>query len=208
MNENRNSEEQEKLDMPKWLTKIMTIVGGITLLMGISFIIMHIAKDKFPEPETLKVEFLLGFGALILLISYLPWSRIKFGGFEVESLIQEQSEDYSLEIEKLNLKLEEYEKIISDLKEGKETILTEFNPDKSNEKKNLNKTILYDFLSKWSTYGFTVSRVHKWGGDRKTFGRLKEMENSEIRLLADELVRDGKVKKRISSNNNILYQKK
>lgn len=202
-----NNEEQEQTDMPKWLIKLLSVVGGLTLLCGILFILLHILVGGFPEPETLKVDFLIGFGVLILLLLYFPWSKIKFGEFEFEKLIQEEKEDYSLEIQKRELKIKELEKIVTDLKNGK-NVNVDFNSESSQSEKQVNKELLYKFLSEWSNYGFTISRIKNWGGQRKGFEKFKELDSSEIRLLADELVIEDKLKIRVSRNKNILYQKK
>lgn len=219
--------EQELQEIPSWLANTLAIISIIMIVIGLLTIILYsgshyLENFNAPKPDELQATTMIAVGSLILIILYLPWSKIKFGDFELERVVQEQTQDYSLYIEELQEQLEVLSRKqlkTSDTTKKTKSNLTEKDQlnfaekqaddtqiDKSKSSKKNIEDLLLKFLSKWSTYGFTISRIINWGGDRSGFEAFQDLNNMELRLTADKLVREGKVKTRLSSNGNILYQ--
>ena len=207
---NENPEEQERQEIPYWLRNTMTILGIVFILTGLTAIGLYFWDiKKFPSPSDLGTNFIMGLGILLLLVAHFPWSKIKFGDFEIERAIQEQAQDYSLEIEKLTQELIECKKSsnINRVNSDSEAFNFETFNHYIDNKENI-KNLLIKFLKEWKSYGFTVSRIKKWGGEQNAYELFKDMSNTELRMILDELLRDGKVKTRLSRGGNILYQYK
>ena len=148
---------------------------------------LHIVNmERFPAPAALNVDTLLVSGVGLILAFNLPWTRISFGGVEIEQQYQEEIEECVLELGKLSKELQEHEKD---------------NTDKTNRMKLVKK-----FLAKYSTWGFTISRILAWGPSQEGFKDLEKMNRTELRRVLAELVRDGTVRTRLSKRGNLLYQ--
>lgn len=209
---NSNSAEQELQEIPFWLANTLTIISIIIIVIGLLTIVLYSGSHFLenynpPEPEKLQATTMIAVGCLFLIILYLPWNKIKFGDFELERVMQEQTQDYLLYIEELQEHLEtlSQKQSKSDVSPKKEE-LDNIQIDNTKTRKDNIQDLLLKFLTKWSTYGFTISRIINWGGERSGFEAFQDLNNMELRLTADKLVREGKVKTRLSSNGNILYQ--
>lgn len=207
---------QELQEIPRKLSIALTGLGIIMISVGLLSIVFYLVQFNLdmntPNPRELQASTMIAFGTFLLIILHFPWSKMKFGDFELERAIQEQSQGYSMYIEKLKEELQKYKglaspqkptKIAGDHKYGKDPEVehVEILEDEDEVKK-----LLLKFLSEWSSYGFTISRIINWGGNHKKYKTFQKLSSMELRLLADKLVREGKVRTRISSNGNVLYQ--
>ena len=206
-------QDQVRQEIPNWLKIFFTILGGSLILLGGIIIIMYVVNcypDFKLEPSKVGTDFIIGMGVFIILVVHLPWSKFKFGGFEIEKAIQEQAQDYSIEIEKLEKELNEYKIILKEVNKGPDVSEKFKNIIESSEKSTLNreeeKEQLIRLLSKWPTYGFTASRIITLAKEMTGYDNLKVMRPSQIRIVADELIRVGKVRTRVSGKGNLLYQ--
>ncbi len=227
-----DNEEQELQEIPRWLNITLTLISIIIITAGLLSIMLYPISYYLNieplNPGDLQSTTLIAVGSLILIILYLPWNKIKFGDFELERAIQDQSQDYSLFIEILKEKIKKLEKerdsfiavkksrhpeyVDQDIVE-KKSEATEAVGEESKYERLINdktekdaKELLYKFLNEWNTYGFTVTRIINWGGNRAGYDAFQNYSPMEMRLIADQLVREGKVRTRLSSNGNILYQ--
>lgn len=203
--------EQERPDVPIWLKLTFTLLGSFLILLGAIVIISYILKFGHNLiPSEIGANFIICLGAFMILVVHFPWNKLKFGGFEIERAIQEQAQDYSLDIEMLKKELDECKEILKQAEEGQDISdkvkikiegLKKSISDREEEKK-----LLIKLLSDWPTYGFTASRIITIAGERSDYEKLKSMKPYQIRMVVNELIKEGKIRIRISKKGNILYQ--
>lgn len=197
-----NSDLQAKQEIDRWLRITFTIFGILLIILAIVFYIRFLQGDISTSSKDFEVNFLLGLGIVQVLIVNFPWSKISIGGIEIEKTITVQEQELVQEIDSLQEKINE---LVSSrgihFVDAETTEIAKFQDNKEK-----NSKLLFDFLSKWNTWGFTASRIKNWGGKQKGFEELAQLSNTDIRQLAIKLSGEDKVISRISNNGNILYQ--
>lgn len=222
----------ELMDMPRPIRMSIFSLGLLLVVVSILMIVLDPLKLSWLiSAEKVDPTSLMLIGILIFVMLYFPWQKLSFMGLEIEraeNIVDDVISDYSLKIEDLisdySFKIMEREDEISQLKMELEKYKGSLNRGDSPQKpdiktskewkytqssdttKNELKQKLIEFLSQWSSYGFTISRIRNWGGKRRGYDIFKNKSTSDLRRAADELVREKKARTRISSNGNLLYQ--
>lgn len=224
-------DESEVLDIPKWLKTLLMCISLTSVAISLIIYVAYFFDSSLPVPSDVEASYLLSLGIAIPLFLHVPWQRISFGGIEVERALQEQAQDYSEVISKLEgdvevllAKLHSEEDLVgsnkaavdnsdhtahfnpkqqvsSDLQHNK----NQFGYSRSELKRELSDE-LKKFLEEYGNWGFTPSRIKNWGGEKSQYNIFQEVSISEIRLVLDLLVESRHVKTRVSKNGNLLYQ--
>ena len=184
---------------------MLTVLGTLLVLAAVVFFgLFAYDKKNYPAPGDLDLSFLLALGIGVLLVLYVPWQRIRIAGFEMERAVQEQAEDFSREIARLRKENAEFRNKILDL-ELPQNEQRQKRPDIVSEGQEKEALIL-KFLKKSSSWGFTPLRIKNLGGNKSGYEELGDLSTNRLREILTNLVSDGKVRIRVSSNGNTLYQ--
>ena len=198
------TEERQGID--QWLRWGSTLLGGFLVLSVLASCAMHIAqKDKFPSPVDLEAGMFLSIGVILIIVFNLPWTKIRLGELEIERAIEEQATDYANEVDRLKKTIKDLEAALS--KAGEITPELQGRLDSvSDEAEQEDERLLLEFLEQSPSWGFTASRIRGKNRQPGGFQRLGHLSVPRIRTLAAKLLQEGKIRTRISKNNNVLYQ--
>ena len=201
-------ELEERQDVDSWLKWSCSGLGALLVIGVLVAVCMHfIDKDSYPKPIDIEAGLLLGTGVVLLLLFHLPWTKIRIGDIEIERAIEEQAIDHAQELGDLKKLLNQLEQNLSAEAVISPEIKTEIDKRKSLYVEESNDTeLLFQFLKQWPSWGFTASRIKKWGGDKADFKRFSELSVPHIRALAANLLKEGRIRTRVSKNGNILHQ--
>jgi hypothetical protein len=203
-------DNQERQDIDGWLRWACTTLGVFLIVAVLIVCCLHIVdKEKYPAPVDIEAGLLFGLGILLIAIFNFPWTKIRLGDIEIERAIEKETREHAEEIVGLRETILKYEAILDEIKEVPTEIRSKIDSSKNErEHENEDEELLLNFLNYWSSWGFTVSRICNWGGKRPGFGRFSKLNGSQVRSLAGNLVRKDRIRTRISSNGNVLYQSK
>ena len=195
------SDDQQQFELPKWASLLLTLIAvGFFGVIVLSVFLHLFDKDRFPSPESLSVEILAIISVLTILTIHFPWSKISFGGIEIQRVVQQQNKDHLAEIEKIKQKksddVVEYEI---------ETVITGGETGNSPPKQN-GRELVVKLLEQYPTWGFSLKRILNWGGKQAGYESIAQLDSTDLRMIVTELVDEGALKIRVSKSGNVLYQ--
>jgi len=80
--------------MPTRAKTLTTSAAILLFFIGVLSIFLHIFDaTKFPSPQSLETDILIGLSLITIFGLYFPWSRIKFGDWEIEAKVQKELND-------------------------------------------------------------------------------------------------------------------
>ena len=171
----------------KWFAIPVAVIGTAIMIFGIW---SYVNFWHFPEtpytPNELQSGFLCTFGLVLLLACLFPWLRDSTVLENADLTLGQQAQLYADEIETLKERLRD----------------ANLAPDLDSNLQEL----LVRFFRQWSRYGFNVSRIKNWGGQRQGFEVLANTDSGAIHSALNKLVAQGVVRTRMSRKGNVLYQ--
>ena len=201
--------------MPRWAEIFVTIAAISLFFIGAATVALHIwDRQRFPSPESLETDILIGLSLLTLFGLYFPWQRIKFGDWEIE---RERIEENLIEREI------EYADLISNTSSqvlgGDDGMLENARKDKTESAiakpvagsplfSQASKDAVLDFFKTWSTWGFTPKRILNWGANQPGHTRLKSLSGAELRNILPILVKEGQLRIRAVSYTHLTLPTK
>ena len=94
--------------MPTKAKTLTTIAAIVLFFVGILSVFLHIFDvERFPSPQSLETDILIGLSLITIFGLYFPWSRIKFGDWEIEAEVQKELNDREDAIASLTERLSE-----------------------------------------------------------------------------------------------------
>ena len=203
-----SNELQERQDVDDWLRWGCTLLGAVLVIGILIAVLMHM-KDKiaYPKPVDIEAGLLFGIGIVLMILFNLPWRKIRIGEVEIERAIEEQTIGYAEKVEELKKVIEELEGSFAKMEEVPKAAKDQIESAKEwKVQEERDEELLYQFLKKWPTWGFTATRIRNWGGRQAGFEGLARLSVPNIRTLAASLLSQGKVRTRLSSSGSVLYQ--
>ena len=92
----RNQGKKNSQGIHVWAARLLTSVSLLFLSVVVGSVILHLAKPtRFPAPEALGVEALAGIAVITIFATYFPWSKISFGGVEIERILYQQAKEHA-----------------------------------------------------------------------------------------------------------------
>lgn len=199
--------------MPVKAKTLTTIAAIVLFFVGILSVFLHIFDvERFPSPQSLETDILIGLSLITIFGLYFPWSRIKFGDWEIEAEVQKELNDREDAIASLTERLSEL-----DSKGEIENVLEGLNTEDPQESDNAQrhstplftedeKQAVLAFFRAWPNWGFTFSRVVNWGASQLGHEKLKTISSLKMRAILSILTRDEVLRLRLSKKGNVLYQ--
>ena len=206
-----SEQEQEQISIPTWPANTLTAAAIGMFVLGLCTVGLHIWDSKrFPPPKDLGIEILMGLSVITIFALYFPWDRIKFGNWEIErKRLQENILQRELDIAELIEEPETPHEVDNGTIVTENELVIGGGESRSYTKSNFSldhKENVRKFFGNWPTWGFTPSRVLKWGSGQTGFESLKTITPTQLRAILTILVRDGDLRIRVSAKGNILYQ--
>lgn len=206
--ENRKQEKHKKPKPPEpvsinpFLRTVTTTLGVLLVTLSLTIIVRHMIDPSSSTPKDLEATFILSIGLVLIILFNIPWTKIKVGEVEVERALQNQAEEYAQDMSSLTEKLHALENIkgSTELTNSVQSVLSDFTVA------DTNKELILSLLQKWPTWGFTASRIQKWGAIQQGFEKLGTLSLTQIRSASAALLKSGDIRTRLSKNNNVLYQ--
>jgi len=199
--------------MPTRAKTLTTSAAILLFFIGVLSIFLHIFDaTKFPSPQSLETDILIGLSLITIFGLYFPWSRIKFGDWEIEAKVQKELNDREDVIASLVEQMSEVNNEVEN-----ENALETSQTDQSgvDDLSRLSSVSLFsekekqavlNFFEAWPNWGFTFTRIVKWGADQPGHEDLKNLSSLKMRTILSTLTRDGVLRLRLSKNGNVLYQ--
>jgi len=176
--------------MPTRAKTLTTSAAILLFFIGVLSIFLHIFDaTKFPSPQSLE-----------------------FGDWEIEAKVQKELNDREDVIASLVEQMSEVNNEVEN-----ENALETSQTDQSgvDDLSRLSSVSLFsekekqavlNFFEAWPNWGFTFTRIVKWGADQPGHEDLKNLSSLKMRTILSTLTRDGVLRLRLSKNGNVLYQ--
>jgi len=199
--------------MPTRAKTLTTSAAVILFFIGVLSVFLHIFDaTKFPSPQSLETDILIGLSLITIFGLYFPWSRIKFGDWEIEAKVQKELNDREDVIASLAEQLSDVNNEVEN-ENALETLQTEQSGVDDLARHSTvslfsenEKQAVLNFFKAWPNSGFNFTRIVKWGAKQPGHEDLKNLSSLKMRTILSTLTRDGVLRLRLSKNGNVLYQ--
>jgi len=208
INYEKPEEELESTSSPFEIpTSVKVGISFISLLLiGICIYLVSkylCAPKIFASPKDLGLTSILLFSLTALIVVWVPWQRLgiritKIGGIEFEKVVAEQASEHAEEISYLQDRIEIIEAGLRRTDEVAEITEHFKEPDL--------RKLLIQFLTKYSDWAFSPSRIRAWGAQQQGFSALSGYEHQFIRSTLQKMVSENMLETRISKKGNTLYR--
>jgi hypothetical protein len=164
---------------------------------------------RFPEPAALGVETLIAISAAIIIAVQLPWSRISFGGVEIERVLKAQANEHADDLRELLPRSTSSNNRLrgssgnDDVAE--ETIRTGGGTE--NNKSNV-KDQLLSMLSSVPSRGMSIDGIRLESARGPGFDAIQQLSRAELRLALTELINDGFLNLHMNTSGSTIYHSK
>jgi len=191
-------------EIPFWLKIVVSIITLISIVLCICLITQYVYDPKkAASPNDLGLNSIFLFSITSVILVWIPWQRLgikitKIGGIEFGEIAAKQASEHAEELTYLQGRIESLEE---NARESDSTLfITEH--FKEPELKNL----LIRFLTTYSKWAFSPSRIKAWGVQQQGFSELSEYDHPFIRTTLQKMVTENILETRVSKKGNTLFR--
>lgn len=197
-------EASSPFEFPNKLKWFVTVSSLIIISTCIYLVINYIDCPKInASPKKLGLSSVFLFSLTALLLVWFPWQQLgmritKIGGVEFKEIVTEQASEHAEEVTFLQDRIEVLESKVHQLDE-----MSEFT--ESFEEPKL-RELLFSFLTKYSKWAFSPSRIRAWGAQQQDYSSLLNYGYPFIRSTLQKMVSENMLETRVSKKGNTLYR--